>query len=126
MKKKNLVIAHFDSYTEETQDRIGRRIKECRLERGFTPSQLACALGYKTSSPICKIESGDLKLGADKLYELSKILNVSSDYLLFGDVYSKGYEDIIDKMEDLDLIELEIINDFFGAVIDKLGEGAVV
>ena len=126
MKKKNLVIAHFDSYTEETQDRIGRRIKECRLERGFTPSQLACALGYKTSSPICKIESGDLKLGADKLYELSKILNVSSDYLLFGDVYSKGYEDIIDKMEDLDLIELEIINDFFGAVIDQLGEGAVV
>ena len=67
-----------------------------------------------------------MKLGVDKLYELSQILNVSSDYLMFGDVYSKGYEDIIDKMGDLDLLELEVINDFFAAVIDKLGEGTVV
>ena len=124
--KKNIVITDCDPYNEVVQDGIGRRIKECRLERGLTPSQLACALGYKTSSPICKIESGDLKLGADKLYELSQILNVSSDYLLFGDVYSKGYEDIIDKMGDLDIIELEVINNFLGDIITKLGEGAVV
>ena len=124
--KKNIVITDCDPYNEVVQDGIGRRIKECRLERGFTPSQLACALGYKTSSPICKIESRDLKLGADKLYELSQILNISSDYLLFGDVYSKGYEDIIDKMGDLDLIELEVINNFLGDIITKLGEGAVV
>ena len=126
MKNENFKLPGIQRYDDIIQDEIGRRIKECRLARHMTPSHLACAMCYETTSPISKIENGDMCLSIDRLYELSQILDVSTDYLLFGDQRQRYYDDIIGKMEDLDLIELDVINNFLGDIISKLGEGAVV
>ncbi len=58
------------------------KIKEIRLELGYTQEQFAeifdlSLSGYK------KIESGEVKLTIDKLYILNEKLGVSSDYILF-------------------------------------------
>ena len=58
------------------------KIKEIRLELGYTQEQFAeifdlSLSGYK------KIESGEVKLTIDKLYILNEKLGVSADYILF-------------------------------------------
>ncbi len=119
---KNTVITDIKLYNQKVQEAMGKRIRKIREFRGLKASQVAFALDYETTSPISKIENGTLKLNIERFFELSQILGVSTDYLLFGDDFAKGYEDIIEKMEDLDIMELEIINDFFGAVIEKFRE----
>lgn len=60
---------------------FSQRIKELRLEAGYTQFQLAQQLGV-TSSSIRKYESNQGKPRAKNLEELAKIFNVSVSYLL--------------------------------------------
>lgn len=59
------------------------RLKEIRLELGYTQEQFAEIMemslsGYK------KLESGEVKLSVEKIYILNKKLTLSADYILFG------------------------------------------
>ena len=47
---------------------------------------LAIQLGYTSERQIQRIESGDSSCSIDKLFELSQILDISTDYLLYGKV----------------------------------------
>jgi transcriptional regulator with XRE-family HTH domain len=67
---------------------LGSRIKEYRVKRGFTQSQIANKLGM-TEANFSSYERDKSAPPSDKLSQLSTILNVSSDYLLFG----KNFED---------------------------------
>ena len=126
MRRENIVIENFQPYDAFIQDEIGQRIKKCRLDRHMTPSELACAMCYETTSPITKIENGTLCLSIDRLYELAQILDVSTDYLLFGNNRMKEYNYISTESRNLSPVELEVIKDALGIIIEKLGEGAVV
>lgn len=63
--------------------KIGNRIKELRIKKGFTQSQLADELGF-TSQTISNWESGAREPDIDALVHLAFLFDVTLDYLLLG------------------------------------------
>ena len=57
------------------------RIRQLRQESGYTQQELGKKIG-QTKSNISKYETGALEPGIDTLKTLSRIFNVSLDYLL--------------------------------------------
>lgn len=57
------------------------RLQEIRVKNGYTQESLAAEL--KTDKrQITRWENGESIPGGEKLYEISRVLNVSTDYLL--------------------------------------------
>lgn len=63
---------------------VGVRIKEARRRRKMTQSSLAEKLDYTTERQLQRIENGETSCSVDKLMEIAQILQVSTDYILFG------------------------------------------
>lgn len=63
---------------------VGTRIKQMRNEKKITQSKLAESLDYTTERQLQRIENGETGCSIDKLMEIAQILNISTDYLLFG------------------------------------------
>lgn len=61
---------------------IGNRIKIARQNAGITQEQLAESLECSTSF-ISRLENGRISTSLEKLYEISKILNVGLETLLY-------------------------------------------
>lgn len=61
---------------------IGNRIKKERNNIGLTQEELAQKLGLNNKSSISQYENGDAIPSDDIKFEMSKIFNVSIDYLL--------------------------------------------
>ncbi len=61
--------------------KTGNRIKELRVERGLTQTQLGKLLGVKTNT-VSQYENGLSKTSIDILFKLSIIFEISSDYIL--------------------------------------------
>ena len=62
---------------------IGKRIKQRRLELGYTQSFIYNKTGISTGN-LSGIEKGSSAPSASALCELSQILECSVDYILFG------------------------------------------
>ena len=60
---------------------FGRRVQECRIERGFTQESLALASGLDRTY-IGGIERGERNLSLLKFHRLAETLNVSAGELL--------------------------------------------
>lgn len=71
---------------------VGERIKEARRRRKMTQSSLAEKLDYTTERQLQRIENGETSCSVDKLMEIAQILEVSTDYILFGLSKYGGYE----------------------------------
>jgi len=67
-----------------TPERPGDRIKALRIERKLTQEQLAKAAGISVGF-LSDVETGNSKIGADKLLGLADALDVSLDYLMKGE-----------------------------------------
>lgn len=63
---------------------VGARIKQIREQRNMTQSMLAEYLDYSNERQLQRIENGETGCSVDKLMEIAQILNISTDYLLFG------------------------------------------
>lgn len=68
------------------KNKFAIRVKELRLEKGWTQQELADKLDYKRNS-ICNWEIHNKEPDFDMLIKIAHIFNVSTDYLL-------GVEDI--------------------------------
>jgi transcriptional regulator with XRE-family HTH domain len=68
-----------------TQERMGLMIKNLRLNKGLSQSELAELVGYKDKTAIAKIEAGKVDLPQSKIYALAKALSTTPSYL-FGDL----------------------------------------
>ena len=62
---------------------LGVRIKQCRTMRKLTQENLAERIDV-SSHYIYEIEKGLKNMSLNTLIDLSTVLNVSTDYLLFG------------------------------------------
>lgn len=62
---------------------IGQRIKERRKNLNITGKQIKEATGISTGN-LSEIENGKILPSATALMGLSKVLNCSTDYILFG------------------------------------------
>lgn len=60
---------------------FAKRFKESRVNNNLTQEELSVKLNI-TKSAICKYETGTNKANIDMLILISKVLNVSIDYLL--------------------------------------------
>jgi len=60
----------------------GIRIKELRKEKQLTQGELAELLSFKSASAVGMIEREEREINIDTLNELSKIFEVSIDYIL--------------------------------------------
>lgn len=63
---------------------IYERIKQLRLEKGWTQTDLALRTGYSDKSSIAKLEKGIGDLTASKVSQFAKAFGVSSAYLIDG------------------------------------------
>lgn len=103
------------------QEQIGKRIAECRKKKGLKQVELADML-KKSSRTIQAYESGETDLPISTLAEISRILEVSMNYLI-------GYEPSA-KLESLSdvlafLFELDKKNELdFEINVSKPAEGS--
>ena len=70
---------------------VGARIQTARERSGFTQDKLSELLGVSTNH-LSAIERGVYGMPLENLRKVCRLLNVSADYLLFGD--TPGSEEI--------------------------------
>lgn len=68
---------------------FGGRMRRVREERGMTQDEIANLLGT-TKSAVSRVESGQRGLAAAEFAALSSALEVSADFILFGEVPSEA------------------------------------
>ncbi len=92
---------------------FGERIARLRIQKGLSQNQLSQMLGVKRSV-VSYYESGDRLPSFDVLVEMSRVFNVSTDYLLKG----KDAERII-AVSDLDENSIDVIMTVVNALRTK-------
>ena len=66
-----------------TDVHVGRRLREARLAKGMTQTDLAIALGVSFQQ-VQKHEKGMNRIGASRLWDICKILDVAVIYFFEG------------------------------------------
>ena len=91
---------------------IGKRIKQRRLELGYTQSFIYNKTGISTGN-LSVIEKCSSAPSASALCELSQILECSVDYILFGNssksknMYSSNIEESLSPLQEMILSSLK-------------------
>lgn len=65
---------------DDERIRIGKRIKELRLENGFDAKTLATIAGIDAAN-LCRIEAGKYSVGFDILSKIAKVFNKKIDFI---------------------------------------------
>ena len=89
------------------------RITKLRVNKGLSQQQLAQQLGVKRSV-VSYYESGDRLPSMDVLIEMSRVFNVSTDYLLRG----KGASRVI-HVSDLSESDIDVVMTVVNALRNK-------
>ncbi|MBQ7412927.1 MAG: helix-turn-helix transcriptional regulator [Alphaproteobacteria bacterium] len=76
---------------------VGRQLKKARQLCGLSQTKLAERLNL-TFQVIQKYENGQVRIGASRLWELARLLNVNVDYFFNGFIPS----DTLNRSESLD------------------------
>jgi len=85
---------------------VGERIRNLRTSKNITQDQLSELLEINPSH-LSNIERGRTKMSTDTLVNISRSLNVSIDYLIFGDITLE-----FDQYTNIALLEIkELLKD---------------
>ena len=85
---------------------IGRRIKQCRLDRKMTQEELADEINISVAF-LSRVERGNAHLNLRRLTQIAEVLKVSPGYLLTGsnttskDYLKEDFKNILDKCSPL-------------------------
>lgn len=90
---------------------IGNRIKQRRMELGWSQRELAKKMGYSDNSTLARIEQGKVDVYQNKVVQFSNVLGVSIAYLM-------GWEEEAQKNDiQADIIlKMRADEDFMSAV----------
>ena len=88
--------------------KVGDRIQQCRKSRGYTQEQLAEEMNVSIQM-ISNVERGNKAIRIDNLVNLSRILHVSTDYLLTGKYNAEDTSLVALKLSKLPEHEREAI-----------------
>ena len=87
---------------------LAKRIKEKRLENGYTQEELGKFLNVSKVS-VCHWEKGVKRPSSNNLIQLSKVLHVPLEYLIGNDAYVVAEENnkygIMMAKEEIDIIK---------------------
>ncbi len=61
---------------------VGKRIRQKRIENGFSQIEFAKRIGYKTKGAVSLIETGRRDVNTLTYVKIANTLDVSVDYLL--------------------------------------------
>lgn len=61
------------------------RIKQLRIDKGWSQEELAKKVGYADKTSVAKIEAGKVDLPQSKIVAFSCALNTTTSYLMDGD-----------------------------------------
>jgi transcriptional regulator with XRE-family HTH domain len=81
--------------------KVGSRIRAGRKTKKFTQAVMAEQLDFATVRQVRRIETGESSCTIDKLVEISQILEVSTDYLLFGEGLGTEENDMLEQFGQL-------------------------
>ena len=70
---------------------IYEKIKNRRLELGYSQDELAKRMGYRSRSTINKIESGQVDISRNKIAKFAEALQVTPSYLMGWDEPTTEY-----------------------------------
>ena len=84
---------------------IGQRIKEKRIEKGWSQRDLAAKMNYSNHSTIGKIETGKVDIPQSRIVQFAEVLNVSVAYLMGWE------EEIVKAPEETAERHFQIITD---------------
>ena len=84
-KLQQISYNSVEDITDEIRKQIGWRIQEKRIEKGITAVDLSTYLNI-TANQVSRIERGCAGIDIYKLIVICKILGVSADYILFGEM----------------------------------------
>ena len=79
---------------------IGKRIRDQREKRGLSRENLAERIDV-SSRFLADIELGTKGMSLQTLMQLSKVLHVSTDFILFGDPDTPSSENIISIISEI-------------------------
>ncbi len=91
---------------------IGNRIREKRIERGWSQRELCKRIGYSNHSTIGKIETGKVDLPQSKIVKFAEVLGTSVAYLMGWQEKNDAIADIVIRMrtDDEFLSVIEMLN----------------
>lgn len=99
---------------------IGRRVASRRRQLKLTQEQLAERANL-SQQYIASLECGIRGLGAESIIKLSRALQVSSDYLLFGIANSEDYQRFEDMLPPLSGKEQLVLEEVIQAFLKLCG-----
>lgn len=91
---------------------IGQRIRSVRTDIGMTQEKLAEAIHLESPQQVSDIERGMCGLSLQKFVEVCRVLNVESDYLLFGITPRNADNPILAKLSEMNPEQLKFVADF--------------
>lgn len=75
--------------------KIGEKIKERRLELGWSLRELSDRMGYANHSTIARIESGAVDLPQSKIAKFAEVMGTSVAYLMDWEKVQKNNDAIV-------------------------------
>lgn len=93
----------------ELQKAVGKNIKKIRTERGYTQAFLAEKVEL-SEGHIIQIEGGFKSPSIFSLARIAEALDVSSEYLLFGesrDITQENIEILLSSLSDENMVKIE-------------------
>ena len=76
---------------------IGSRIKELRIKKGLTQTELAELLGYSSKSSVAHLEHGR-DIPRSLVVKLAKTLDTTPSYLMGWDELPPNYNDVLSEL----------------------------
>lgn len=98
--------------------KIGEKIKQRRLELGWSQRDLAAKMDYSNHSTIGRIESGSVDIPQSKIVMFSQVLGVSIAYLMDWEDKNKEQSTQNDRLSE----KRKMLMDFVMSVPDDKAE----
>lgn len=86
---------------------VGEKIREARLKKGYTQTELAELLGYKSRSSINKIELEGRDIPRSSVIKFAKALDVTPAYLMGWEDEPKPEQILCDQFDNLHPVKLK-------------------
>ncbi len=103
--------------------KMGNRITEKRKKMGLTQESLAESSGLTTQF-VSYAESGKRAMRPENLMKLASALNVSTDYLLTGDIIDKDLLILSEKLSKLTPSQVRIVENIIDEMIVLFGDNS--
>lgn len=81
-------------FTESVMKTIGERIKTARKTKGYKAIDFADIIGIGKDQ-LSRIENGKVPCKTEYLFVISQLLDISVDYLMFGNVLGSDIEELV-------------------------------